>query len=126
MMKKMMVVDLVVKVEGVGHTFDKLEDTLMEVEDMKMLDYKIHYTDYLSMMMMMMMEVVEEDEMVLLFHLNETFDVFVVNAYHYHSLMMNRDFEMIHPENFHFEIKSYKRKKEFTCEGRELSGRARL
>ncbi len=74
-----MVVDLVVMVE---HTFDKLVDTLMAV-DMKSFDYKIHYKDYLWMMMGVVVQE-EEDGMVLLFHLVETFDVVVVNAYYYH------------------------------------------
>ncbi len=44
----MMVVDLEAMgvVEMIGHTFDKLVDTLM-VEDMMSFDYKIHYKDYL-------------------------------------------------------------------------------
>jgi hypothetical protein len=44
----MMVVDLEAMgvVEMIGHTFDKLVDTLM-VEDMMSFDYKIHCRDYL-------------------------------------------------------------------------------
>ncbi len=44
----------------------------------------------------MMMVVV--DEMVLLFRLVEIFDVFVVNEFRFHWLMLNKDVEEVHPK----------------------------
>jgi hypothetical protein len=73
---------VVVVVVMIGHTFDKLVDTLLM--DKMPFDYRNHRKNYLLM--------------VLLFHLVEIFDVVVVNVCYYHWLKKNKDFEEVRPK----------------------------